>query len=125
MKIELVNEQSYKVLVEWWKGHSWPIIPFNSLPKTGIIVDNTVAGFLYSTDSNVCMLEWVISNPKSEKLHRKECLDILFNELLSIAKNKGFEFCFTFVQNKGLIQSLEKNNFKKTDDNMVHFIRSL
>jgi hypothetical protein len=125
MKIELVDEKNYNMLVEWWKGHEWPIIPFDSLPKTGIIVNDIVAGFLYSSDSNVCMLEWIISDPNSDKEKRKESLNILIDKICHIAKDMGFKYCFTFVKNKGLINTLKENSFNKTDEEMIHFVRSL
>lgn len=125
MKIESVNKENYSMLVKWWEGHKWPIIPFESLPKIGIIVNDTVAGFLYSTDSNVCMLEWIISDPNSDKQKRKESLVILIDRVCSMAKDMGFKFCFTYVKNKGLMNTLTENSFTKTDEEMIHFVRSL
>lgn len=125
MKIELVNEQNYEMLVEWWKGHNWGIIPYSMLPKIGFIVEDTVAGFIYSTDSEICLIEWIISDPKSEKLKRKECVDILLKTLCSTAKEMGFKIGYTYTKNKGLIENLEKNLFEKTDFDVIHFIRRL
>jgi hypothetical protein len=125
MKIELVNEQNYSMLVEWWKEHNWGIVPFSMLPKIGFIVDGTVAGFIYSTDSQVCLIEWIISDPKSEKLKRKKCLDYLLSVLCETAKDMGFKMGYTYTKNKGLIENLEKNGFQQTDTDVVHFIRRL
>lgn len=125
MKIELVNEQNYEMLVEWWKGYSWPSVPFNMLPKIGFIVNDTVAGFIYSTDSNICLIEWIIGNPKSSKEERKKSLIQLLNTLCNTAKDMGYNHCFTYTKNTGLINSLELVGFKKTDEQMVHFMRSL
>lgn len=125
MNIELVNEQNYEMLVEWWKGYSWSAIPFKMLPKIGFIVNNTVAGFIYSTDSKICMIEWIIGNPKSSKEERKIALDGLLAVLCSTAKELGYTHCFTYTKNLSLINTLEQNEFKKTDEQMVHFIRSL
>jgi hypothetical protein len=125
MKIDFVNEQNYGMLVEWWKGYSWPSIPYSMLPKTGIIVNDTVAGFIYATDSEMCLIEWIIGNPLADKKQRKECTAILFDTLCEIAKQMGYKHCFTYTKNTGLVDSLLKNKFNKTDDNMIHFMRSL
>ena len=100
MKIELVNDQNYGMLVEWWKGYSWPSVPYNMLPKTGIIVNDTVAGFIYSTDSEMCSMEWIIGNPSADKKQRKECTIILIDTLCEIAKKMGYKYCFTYTKNK-------------------------
>lgn len=125
MKIELVNEQNYKMLVEWWEGYSWPIIPFSMLPKIGFIVNGVVAGFIYSTDSKICVIEWIIANPKTIKEERKKSLEELLTLLCNTAKDMGYTHCFTYTKNSGLINTLELSGFKKTDENMVHFMRSL
>jgi hypothetical protein len=125
MKIELVNEQNYSMLVEWWKQHNWSPVPLSMLPRTGFIVNDIVAGFIYSTDSNLCLIEWIISDPKSEKIKRKESLSVLLDTLCMAAKELGFNACFTYTKNKGLIETLQKNNFNETDKEMIHFIRSL
>lgn len=125
MKIEPVTQENYKVLVEWWKSHGWDAIPFDILPKIGYIINDNVAGFLYSTDSTMAIMEWFISNPNSTKEERNENLNILINFLSEIAKDLGFKTCFTYTVNKGLINKLENNGFLKTDENMVHLVRRL
>lgn len=125
MKIELVNEKNYELLVEWWKGYSWPVVPLAMLPKIGFIVNDVVAGFIYSTDSKICMIEWIIGNPRSSKEDRKKGLNELLMLLCNTAKELGYTHCFTYTKNSGLIKVLEKSDFKKTDEQMVHFMRSL
>lgn len=125
MKIELVDEQNYEILTEWWKGYSWPVVPFAMLPKIGFIVNDTVAGFIYSTDSKICMVEWIVGNPKSVKEERKKALEELLTLLCSTAKEMGYTHCFTYTKNSGLINTLMQSGFQKTDEQMVHFMRSL
>ena len=125
MNIQLVNKENYNILVDWWKGHAWTPIPYDMLPKVGFIVNDSVAGFLYATDSSMCVIEWIVSDPKSDKNLRKESIKILLDHLCNEAKKLGFICCFTYTKNKGLIQKLQENNFIKTDEDMIHFIRSL
>lgn len=125
MKIELVNQENYNILKQWWEGYSWPVIPFEMLPKIGFIVDNVVAGFIYSTDSKICLIEWIIGNPDSDKNERKKALNNLLNVLCNTAKEMGYTHCFTYTKNSGLINALKLNEFKKTDEQMIHFMRGL
>lgn len=125
MKIELVDQQNYNKLTKWWEGYSWPSIPYEMLPKIGFIANDCVAGFIYSTDSKICVIEWIIGDPTADKDKRKESLNLLLDQLCSTAKKMGYNFCFTYTKNSGLITTLEQNNFKKTDENMIHFIRGL
>lgn len=123
MKIELVDNENYKILEKWWLGHNWPPVPRSMLPKIGFIVNDTVAGFIYTTDSEICIIEWIISDPESHKIKRKESLDFLLKLLCDTAKDLGFKACFTYAKNGGLMQSLEKIGYEKTDEQMTHFIK--
>ncbi|NBO22950.1 hypothetical protein EBU94_06400 [bacterium] len=125
MQVTPVNSENYIILTEWWKGHEWPAIPFEMLPKIGYIVNNEVAGFIYSTDSSICMIEWIISDPKSNKDSRRKSLSFLLNFLCEKAKEMNYKMCFTYTKNLGLINNLESNKFLKTDSDMIHFVRSL
>jgi len=125
MIIQPITKENYNVLVEWWKGYSWEAIPQECLPEIGFIVNDVVAGFIYKTDSNICLMEWIIGNPQADKDLRKKSISLLLNHLCDIAKNMGYKMCFTYTKNTSLIDSLEHNEFQKTDEQMIHFLRSL
>lgn len=123
MSIRLFNSSDYEMLSSWWKQHEWPSIPLSFLPKIGIIVDDCVAGFIYSTDSKICWLEFIISDPKCEQKKRQDALNLLIQEASNTAKDLGYEVIFTLASHKGLIEKYKNNGFKVTDNNMTNLMR--
>ena len=125
MNIKKFDALDYEKICSWWERHGWPSIPLDFLPKTGIIVDDCAAGFIYSTDSSVCLLEFVVVDPRIEKTKRRLALDCLLCEVEKIAKNQGFKIIFTSVSHKGLIERYKTNGYSVSDNNMTNLIKVL
>ena len=94
-KIDL--EKDYAILSQWLEGHSKPIFDKKLYSNSGFMVDEIVAGFLYKTNSSICFIENIISNPISEKNARRTAINTLFDEIIKEAKNEKFQMIFTAV----------------------------
>lgn len=118
------NPSDYALLSEWWAAHNWPPMPEQFLPRTGVVVeveDKAVcAGFLYKTDSAFAWLEWVVSDPKSDKLERSQALDTLIGSLLHIAQSLGFQAIHTSARHPGLIERYQAHGFVLADTQMTN-----
>lgn len=128
MRAETFTAEHHPLLASWWEGHGWPVIPMSTLPTRGLLVGETqpaVAGFLYITDSDVGIMEWIVSDPKSSIFERSKALDVLIEELCSLAKESGCRLLLTFLKHKGLMKRVEKIGFIQTDAEMTHFGREL
>jgi len=127
MEIRPFVPHLYPTLVSWWLNHDWPSIPLNYLPKTGVVIYGkevpVCAGFLYSTDSDVAIIEWIISNPHTAKLERRAALVLLIEALCQEAKNRGFKSVFTFASHPRLIEELDSAGFVVTDRGMTHMLK--
>lgn len=120
----------HRLLSTWWKLQDWPTIPQEMLPKTGMIVENDdhmpiCAGFLYKTDSKVCLLEFIIANPLSDTIERGQALDVLIEDLVAQAKKMDFSMVFTMAGNSRLIQRYQEHKFQLTDKGVTHFVRQV
>ena len=129
-KAELFNlEQHYGVLNEWWVQHKWiPVMPEN-LPQYGIVMTHlgkpVSAGFVYRTDSTFALIEWIISDPKSDKMIRRESLGKLVPSLVELAKELGAKCIFTTSKIPTLTQRLVEEGFVVSDREMTHLIKGL
>jgi len=127
MRIEPFKaEKHYEILAGWWRAHEWPAIPVESLPRDGgyLIYMDTMpicSGFLYKTNSNLCWLEWLLKNPKCDKIYTDAALDILIDALLLHAP-KGAAV-FTSTNKETLAMRFKKHGFGVTDKNVTHMIR--
>lgn len=113
----------YWELCGWWNHHGWTPPEQNMLPEVGYIVDDVCAGFLYKTDSKIAWLEFIISNPKSEKEQRDQALDLLIEQLYNRAKELGFQAIFTSASHQGLIERYKAHSFKEADLGMTNLVK--
>lgn len=132
MNIEAIRfdaDTHYETICEWWNAYKWPCIPLESLPETGIIVtvDNELvcAVWLYKSDSNLCWMEWMISNPKSPKNYREEALPFLINTCADVARILGFKIIFTSIKHNRLLSRLIEAGFNVDDTNATNLTKVL
>ncbi len=124
--LKIYNEaEHYDLIKKWWQDHNWLPIDKNILPKTGLIVNDCVAGFLYQTDSSLAWVEWIVSDKNSDKKLRKESLYILINELTNIAKDMGFTHTWSWLENENLIKYFTEQGYVFGDRNMTNVIKRL
>lgn len=122
---ELPTTEIYETTCYWWLGNSWPVAPIDCLPPTGFIVDEYCVGYLYLTNSNIALLEWVVGNPKADKEKRSLALDFLLEELIESARAAGKKAIFSTTKNKKFSDRLVKHNFKITEENNINLLRGI
>ena len=125
MEIRKFQKEDHPMVCSWWKAHSWPLIPIEMLPTTGVIVDDVAAGFLYKTDSKIAWIEFIVTDPVSDKAHRSEALDKLISSLSEEAKSDGYALIFTSVEHPKLLARNQEHGFAVTDTNMTNMIKRL
>ena len=72
LKARKLIHEDYDTIVEWWKSWpEWEALSRDLLPENGtggIMIEREgkplIAGFLYATNSNICWMEWIVSDPK-------------------------------------------------------------
>tara|TARA_R100001463_G_scaffold22761_1_gene54688 strand:+ start:99 stop:509 length:411 start_codon:yes stop_codon:yes gene_type:complete len=119
LKFRRLNTKDYKTLCSWWKWWRWTPVEQKSLPDNGtggfmIYKDNVeiCAGFVYTTNSDLCHVEWIISNNEvKDKNIRSEAIEMLINTLLAYAKSLGFKIAFTYLLNKNLEKKYKNCGF--------------
>jgi hypothetical protein len=81
------------------------------LSSDGIITEyynqKVCAGFLYTTNSNIAMIEFMISNPEAPTKLRKESL----KKTLTALKTKGYEILLNITSNRGYSRTLERYGY--------------
>ena len=58
--------------------------------------DNTpvVAGFIYYTNSDAVVVEWIISNPEYRESDRKDAITLLIQAVERVLKDQGIKYIF-------------------------------
>ena len=133
MKIRKLTKSDYKTLEKWWKAWDWPPIKKDFLPEdgeSGLMVeaeDGTliVAGFLYMTNSNAVLLEWIISNPKYREDDRDAAITALILGAEQVVKNAGKKYMFTIGRNKSLIKKHKELGWHVDDNPSYEIVKTL
>ena len=102
--VRKLTEQDYSMLVDWWKWWRWSPPSKNLLPDNGtggIIIEKNnipvVAGFLYFTNSEMVLLEWIISNPKYKESDRKDAIEMLINVSEQVCRKENKKYSNSFI----------------------------
>ncbi len=126
--------EDYLLLSQWWKIHGWEPIPSMILPQCGVIVESVeeeertpiAASFLYlEISAKFCIMEWTLSNPDASGRMVVRAIDALANYFSSYAKERGYAVMMTTCKQPSLARLLEKANFTKTDQGMIHLAKIL
>ena len=109
--IKTLTNNNYKELSSWWKEWGWPVLPKDMLPDNGtggIMVEhegeNIVAGFLYWSNSSLVWLDWIISNPKSDKKVRKHSIEKLIQAAEQMVKKSGKKYMMAISRSNSLLK---------------------
>lgn len=129
MTIRKLEEKDYELLCQWWKDWGWTPPPQDMLPENGagglmvMYEDKPVcAGFIYVSNSALCIVDWIISD-KQHRKNRKELLLLLIDSLTNTAKLSGSKYCFGLLKNSSLINTYEKCGYIKGDNNSQEMIK--
>ncbi|MGQ8868401.1 hypothetical protein [Myroides sp. TSA_177.3] len=119
-------------LVSWWTWWRFPpplqeMLPNNGtcgimLSKEGITI---CAGFIYYTNSKMCWIEFVVSNPNYRESDRKEALVSLINKLGEIAKSQGYKAAYTKLKNASLINHFADFQYIKGSTETTEMVKIL
>ena len=116
-------DKDYAIIQEWWKQHGSFAPKPQHLSSTGLIIeaDNPLcAGWLYNTDSKICVFEFVVSNPNVSKDLRDAALTLLIQEIKKLASNRGYELIYSSVKGMKYINRLLAAGFIIADEEQVH-----
>ena len=125
-------EQDYSMLVDWWKWWRWSPPSKNLLPNNGtggIIIEKNnipvVAGFLYFTNSEMVLLEWIVSNPKYKESDRKDAIEMLINVSEQVCRKENKKYMFTIGRSKHLRETHEKLGWSVDTKSSYEIIKNL
>jgi hypothetical protein len=133
LNIRKLEASDWNTLVKWWDSWpEWTTPPRSFMPDngtSGLIVEKNkepiVAGFLYFTNSDAVLLEWIISNPEYRNKDRKEALELLITTAEGICKQAGKKRMFSIGRNKSLIETHKKLGWSVDPDPSYEIIKNI
>tara|TARA_R110000868_G_scaffold7187_7_gene39371 strand:- start:427 stop:828 length:402 start_codon:yes stop_codon:yes gene_type:complete len=131
LKIKPLSDNDYdNILCAWWKDWKWTAPKKDFLPDMGYMVyynDKPIcAGYMYVTNSNVVLLEWIISNFKfKDRKIRKEALLMLVQTITSLAASLGKKYVYSLLKSKSLIELYEDLGYMRGGTNGTEMIKKI
>lgn len=114
-------------LVKWWKDWGWEAPPKDFLPDTGVMVSkgdvDVCAGFIYFTNSNVALTEFVVSNRDYKEKDRGEALDLLIDCISELAEENDYKYAHVILKNKSLLGRYKEAGYLESDTNVIEMIK--
>lgn len=129
-----LNENDYdSTLVGWWKEWGWEPAQRDFLPdngKGGIMVldgdEPVCAGFIYTTNSKVAWVDWIISNKEyRKKPERSEAIKLLVETLTNICRNTGHKYTYALIKHPGLQDTYKELGYVLGDGYIGELIKVL
>jgi len=132
--IRPLNENDYDtILSEWWRAWGWEPVERDFLPDDGkgglMVLDDeepVCAGYIYTTNSKVAWVDWIISSDTyRKKPQRRKGLKLLIETLTDICKNTGHKYSYALIKNRSLIGIYEDLGYEKGDNYSSEMIKVL
>lgn len=111
MRLRFFRHEDFEQINEWYTLRQMPPMRRDMLPKVGYIVDGVAAGFLYQTDSSMCLLDGFIANPLAEGHEREAALDKITDALISEADSLDFFSIVAMTKNTSIRARCRKYHF--------------
>ena len=135
LTIRKLTEKDWGTLVDMW--NSWPewkdkaptkdLLPENG--TGGYVVEKNgeaiTAGFMYTTNSKVAWLEWVVSKRDYRGDDRKEALELLIKGIEHVAISSGFNIILSIARNKGLINTFKELDYSVDENSSFEVIKKI
>ena len=133
MKLRTLTEQDWDTLCNWWEAWpEWVNPPKSFLPdngKGGFMVEKEgkpiCAGFIYLTNSDAVLLEWIVSDPEYREDDRKDALELLITGAEAACKEIGKKHMFTIGRNRHLIDTHKKLGWSVDPDPSHEIIKKI
>jgi hypothetical protein len=133
LKARILQDEDWDTLCGWWDSWpKWVNPPKSFLPdngKGGLMVEKNgkpiVAGFLYLTNSDAVLLEWIVSDPEYRDKDRKQALELLITSAENTCKALGKVHMFTIGRNKHLIETHKKLGWTADPDPSYEMIKNI
>tara|TARA_R100000935_G_scaffold14267_2_gene28592 strand:+ start:1323 stop:1733 length:411 start_codon:yes stop_codon:yes gene_type:complete len=133
LKVRTLTDNDWDTLCKWWESWpEWVNPPKSFLPdngKGGFMVEKNnrpiCAGFIYMTNSDAVLLEWIVSDPEYRDNDRKQALELLISSAEAACKEIGKVHMFTIGRNKHLIDIHKKLGWTVDTDPSYEIIKNI
>lgn len=90
------------MVMKWLDDRGMARVHENVLSTLGFIIPDVAVIFLYATNSDMCQLENLYSNPKAE--NKNQQINFLLDTAIKAAKNMNYKFVQSVTKHPSIIK---------------------
>jgi len=122
------GEENFKEFTKWWEFWRWKDrVDPQILSDIGFVIEkdglNLCAGWLYTTNSLIASIEFIVANPFAPKEEVNISLDFLIECLSQRALKEGKRLVMTTINNPALAKRLEKLGYVESGKDLKQYMR--
>lgn len=122
------GKEDFEEFKRWWEFWRWKDrVDPQILSDIGFVIEkdglNICAGWLYTTNSLIASIEFIVANPFAPKEDVDEGLDFLLECLSQRALKEGKRLVMTTINNPSLAKRLEKLGYVESGANLKQYMR--
>lgn len=110
-----IKPTHYPLIASWYENRDSVMPAIGDLSDCGYIADGRVAGWLYFTNSNIAMIEGIISDPDTVPSLRRESVFKLVGFLSDTALALGYTTIIGITKHPGMEDVCERLGYKECD----------
>lgn len=114
MDIRRVKPSDFGLIAGWYAERGLHVPDMASFSDTGFIADDRAAGFVYLTNSNVAMIDALITNPTTVPSLRRESVAKLVGVMIEFAISLGCTNIIALTEHPAVRKLCAQHGFKKT-----------
>ena len=127
----MIIPTDYRIVVDWWEKHGFPVLPQMMLPSTGFMYYKeakpicSVYVYLPKTGDGGCLAvcEYWVANPDATREERDEGFPQLLKFVKLFARENGILALTTSIKNQSLLKRLEGAGWQQADTGMISMIQ--
>jgi len=100
--IRQYTKDDYEMIMSWLDAREMPRVHENVLSTLGFIIPDVAVIFLYATNSDMCQLENLYSNPKAE--NKNQQINFLLDTAIKAAKSMNYKFVQSVTKSPAIIK---------------------
>ena len=120
MSLRRVTSKDFPLIVHWYRKRSLTPPDPRALSDIGFIADGRVAGWLYLTNSNIALIEGIVSDPDSTSSLRRESLNKLVGCLIDFAVHLGYTQIMGVTKHPGIEALGKRYGFKSLPHTVIY-----
>lgn len=128
MKLRDYRDKDFEELTRWWDFWRWKDrVDPSILSDIGYVIEedglNLCAGWLYTTNSLIASMEFIVSNPFAPKDRVDLALDFLIECLSQRALKEGKRLVMTTINSPSLAKRVTSLGYVESGANLKQYIR--